>query len=107
KVMNLAQPLMMCDRRLDAGAGRKFDESGRCMSLKSSSAELRIERPRGKASIYKCGRIALQSPITRMSRRPNVHYGSLADIEVCIINVCFALLKQTFFNTVFMSAKCQ
>jgi len=42
-----------------------------------------------------------------MSRRPNVHYGSLADIEVCIINVCFALLKQTFFNTVFMSAKCQ
>jgi nitroreductase len=66
-----------------------------------------LRRRGGKASIYKCGRIALQSPITRMSRRPNVHYGSLADIEVCIINVCFALLKQTFFNTVFMSAKCQ
>src|SRR5690242_6504149 len=66
-----------------------------------------LRRRGGKASIYKCGRIALHSPITRMSRRPNVHYGSLADIEVCIINVCFALLKQTFFNTVFMSAKCQ
>jgi hypothetical protein len=48
----------------------------------------------------------------------NVRFGSFADIEVCIINVCFALRglhhqcllcpqKQTFSITVFVSASCQ
>jgi len=88
------------------GIGRLKGADKRMQAATPCAASV-LRRRGGKASIYKCGRIALQSPITRMSRRPNVHYGSLADIEVCIINVCFALLKQTFFNTVFMSAKCQ